>query len=321
VSEEKKTYQTHDDSEGMSNSLKKLKSIRMPEDLSGASVLDIGCNEGLFCNWAAQRGAAQVVGIDLLAENLEFAEKNYGSDTVRFERRSWDDLPDGQYDLVLWLSAMHYELDPRQVFDQVLSRISDDGLLILECGVSPSSGKEMVAVNRYGDTLLYPTMDFLIEELLADFSARWVGGPTMAEGDPVPRYVFHCRKLMTTVLLVGGDSGDGKTTLFAKFLSGAATKTLSLDRLLFQMSTQKYAHGDLQAYIKEKYDSDNLKNLHYGMDDAGLTKEFVLFLSKFVARTDKLVVIEGFLTPKARQALIEILNPRARMWDIVPSVA
>ena len=36
----------------------------MPSDLTGKSVLDIGCSEGFFCRQVAKRGARRVVGID-----------------------------------------------------------------------------------------------------------------------------------------------------------------------------------------------------------------------------------------------------------------
>ncbi len=39
-------YQSFDDEKGASASEKKLKAIRLPDDLTGKSVLDIGCNEG-----------------------------------------------------------------------------------------------------------------------------------------------------------------------------------------------------------------------------------------------------------------------------------
>ncbi|HEY1299762.1 MAG TPA: class I SAM-dependent methyltransferase, partial [Stellaceae bacterium] len=42
-------------------------------DLSGASVLDLGCGFGWFCRWARQQGAARVLGIDISRRMLERA--------------------------------------------------------------------------------------------------------------------------------------------------------------------------------------------------------------------------------------------------------
>ncbi len=42
-------------------------------NLSGKSVLDIGCNSGYYCLWAKKQGAARVVGIDTNEHRLEQA--------------------------------------------------------------------------------------------------------------------------------------------------------------------------------------------------------------------------------------------------------
>ena len=47
--------------------------MRVPEDLSGRSVLDLGCNLGEFCFECYRRGARNIVGIDNRAEYLDCA--------------------------------------------------------------------------------------------------------------------------------------------------------------------------------------------------------------------------------------------------------
>ena len=44
------------------------------EEISGRSVLDIGCNSGYYCLWAKKQGAARVVGIDINEHRLEQAK-------------------------------------------------------------------------------------------------------------------------------------------------------------------------------------------------------------------------------------------------------
>ena len=43
--------------------------------LQGASVLDLGCGDGLFTRWAAAQGASRVVGIDISEEQIAVACK------------------------------------------------------------------------------------------------------------------------------------------------------------------------------------------------------------------------------------------------------
>lgn len=42
-------------------------------ELTGESVLDVGCNSGMYCFEAARRGASRVVGIDLSRQRLDQA--------------------------------------------------------------------------------------------------------------------------------------------------------------------------------------------------------------------------------------------------------
>src|SRR5438270_12738491 len=109
-------YQSHDGEKATSDSNRKLQRIRLPEDLRGKRVLDIGCCEGFFWAAARERGASRVIGIDLDENALRFAVNKYGPHGIEFEKRHWRDLPEGPFDIVLWLSAMHYERDPLSVF-------------------------------------------------------------------------------------------------------------------------------------------------------------------------------------------------------------
>ena len=130
-----KRYQTHADAvPGMSDSQRKLRAIHLPSSLAGTRVLDIGCNEGFFCNEAIQRGAATVTGIDVLMSNIDCARKLMRP-RIRFIHQSWAQLPAGEFDLILWMSTMHYERNPRMVLDQIRDRLAKDGLFIFEGGV------------------------------------------------------------------------------------------------------------------------------------------------------------------------------------------
>lgn len=44
-----------------------------PLDFAGRSVLDVGCNSGMYCFEAARRGAARVVGVDVARHRLDQA--------------------------------------------------------------------------------------------------------------------------------------------------------------------------------------------------------------------------------------------------------
>lgn len=311
-------YQSHKGlAAGMSDSAKKLNRIRFPVDLKGRSFLDVGCNEGFFCNVAKERGAARVVGIDYDSKALAIAKDLYSG--PEFIHSSWRKLPPGPFDVVLWSSAMHYELDPVKVFREIHYRLKQDGVFILECGALDRGSKEMVLVKRHGDTRYYPTLRLLIEELLKDFAVRIVSYGELTPGDPVPRFVFHCQKRQPTVLVIRGETKLGKSSL-SDLLIPSATKVIQMDVFVNRLARGDFQHGDLQKMLKENFEKSlkmGLQWLYDEVDKKGHTGEFAKYLANTVAETDALIVIEGAISALLFEALKAELNGRARVWQAI----
>lgn len=311
------TYQTHaPDQKGMTDSAHRLGRLNIPADLKGGTVLDIGCNEGFYCKTAVDRGAGRVIGIDSSASALAIARQLYGGiPEIEFREQGWQRLPmDGPFDLVLWTSAMHYELDPLHVLKQIADRLSPSGILVLECGVNHSPGKEMTRVQRHDGALWYPTLRFLEEDLLAGFSFRRKADPEQTGTDPMLRSVYHCAKRMPEVILFRGATGIGKSTAAAA-MQAAATKTIALDMFLYRMMTAKYQRTALEQYVFAMARPTNLTEVYDGIDATGLTNEYAKELAKGVAATDRLVLIEGYMTNAQCSAFKDILRSRAKVWD------
>ena len=310
-----KMYQSHKNlDQGMSDSTRKLERLGFPLNLKDKAFLDIGCNEGFFCGVALERGATRVVGIDFEVNALEFAKKTYpGGEYVR---SSWKTLPPGPFDVVQWSSAMHYELDPASVFRQVSHRLAAGGLLILECGAFDRSAKEMIQVQRHSDTLWYPTIRLLVEDLLRDFSVRCVSEAVIAEGDPVPRYVFHCRKRIPSVMLVKNQSVA--EVVLSECLVTSATKIVRLDTYCARVSSAKFQHNDLQKIIRDTWASTgSCAAVCTAVENAGLTETFARAVAQSVVPTDRLVVIEGDLTEAFAAVLTKILEANSKVWRVV----
>ena len=67
---------------------------RIPQDLSGAEVLDIGCNGGFYSLEMKRRGARRVLGIDVddrYLSQARFAAETLGLE-IEFEKRSVYDV-------------------------------------------------------------------------------------------------------------------------------------------------------------------------------------------------------------------------------------
>lgn len=310
-----KQYQSHSPGEkGQVDSQHRLGRLQIPANLQGKAVLDIGCNEGFFCNVAAERGATRVVGIDVSEGALKMARELYGKKKIDFRHQPWTRLPEGNFDLVIWTSAMHYELDPLLIMRQIHERLTPDGVFILECGVVQVGSKEMVLVQRHDGSLWYPSKRFLEEHLLEDFAFRQVAPVEIIGTDPVPRAVYHCARRKPTVFVFRGVSGSGKSAA-AQALYDSATKVIGLDMFVHRIMVAKHHHSKLEKYVLENKRATGLTELYVGIDDAGLTADYAKLLAQAVAATDRVVIIEGYFTDRQVDALREALRGRAKVWD------
>lgn len=310
------TYQTHaPDAPGMSDSAHKLKAIQLPAKMDGLRVLDIGSSEGFFCNEIAKRGASRVLGIDLLQKNTDFARATYTDNRIEFRTQGWSNLPDEEFDVILWLSAMHYERDPKSIFHKISKRLATDGLFVLETGVFNIPGRSVKTVSRPGDTLVYPTMDYLTDVLLRDFCPKWMGGGYAVKGDPVPRHVFHCKTAKQTIVIVRGDSRSGKTYLSRKI--DCSDKTLQIDQIVNDIIYSANQHSPLEKFIKEHGQTNGgLAHLYRKIDEDGvLSLLFAKWISRMVYASDRLVTIDGDIQYQTLQHIKNEL-PRAVFWEM-----
>lgn len=106
-----------------------------PADLSGWSVLDIGCNAGFYSFEMKRRGAAEVVGIDFDEDYLaqaRYAASVLGHD-VRFERMSVYDVPSlgRQFDLVIFMGVFYHLRHPLLALD-LLRRCTVGRLMVFQ---------------------------------------------------------------------------------------------------------------------------------------------------------------------------------------------
>jgi hypothetical protein len=77
----------------------------------------------------------------------------------------------------------------------------------------------------------------------------------------------------------------------------------------------QFHHGDFQNFIKAKFNASDLTSLYEGIDDAGLTNEYVQLLACAVASSDVAVIVDGYMTDRQVDALTRELKGRALIWD------
>jgi SAM-dependent methyltransferase len=192
-------------------------------------VLDLGCNEGFFCGEALRQGAARVLGLDFNDGFLARARLRFPA--AEFRAGTWWEIPDERFDVILFLSAIHYEPEQRALLQKLAGHLTPTGVLVLECGVAPGGRKVWEAVKRGDGVRRFPTTPMLAEELLKPYAVRAMGASVMQGGDPMPRQVFHCSLRRSTALLFVGPSTTGKSTL-TRDLARRDIPLISTDQLL-----------------------------------------------------------------------------------------
>lgn len=82
-------------------------------DVRGLDVIDLGCGFGWFCRWAAEQGAASVLGIDVSENMLARARSATIGAGVAYARRDLERLalPPDAFDLAYSSLALHYVED------------------------------------------------------------------------------------------------------------------------------------------------------------------------------------------------------------------
>lgn len=106
----------------------------IPEDLTGKSVLDIGCNAGFYSFEMKKRGAARVVGIDFddyYLDQARFAAGVLGHDDIEFRRLTVYDVGAlrERFDLVLFMGLVYHLRHPLLALDLVHAHVAGDLLV------------------------------------------------------------------------------------------------------------------------------------------------------------------------------------------------
>lgn len=155
----------------------------LPADLSGADVLDVGCNAGFYSFELAKRGA-QVTGLDSSEHYLRqarWAAELMGlSDRVRFERRQIYELgaTTRRWDIVLFMGVIYHLRYPLLGLD-IVSRCVGK-LLVVQSLLSPDDSNGEVPPNLELQDRVplvrpgWPKLSFVERRLAGDPSNWWV---------------------------------------------------------------------------------------------------------------------------------------------------
>ena len=185
----------------------------IPADLTGWSVLDIGCNAGFYSIEMVRRGATRVVGVDsdprYLAQARLAAEVN-GVDLDLREMSVYDVGSLGErFDLVLFMGVLYHLRYPLLALD-VLYKDVVGGLLVFQSMLRGSESIGDVAddyafeEHRHFEDPAYPRMYFVERKYAGDPTNWWIPNRACAEAmlrsagftivDHPEAEVFLCRR-------------------------------------------------------------------------------------------------------------------------------
>jgi tRNA (mo5U34)-methyltransferase len=117
--------------------------LRLPADLSGKSVLDIGAWDGAWSFEAERRGASRVLATDSYSWDgggwgtkaaFRLARESLRSNVEDLTIDVFDMSPDtvGEFDLVLFLGVLYHMKDPIGALERVASVTSDQAIIETE---------------------------------------------------------------------------------------------------------------------------------------------------------------------------------------------
>jgi tRNA (mo5U34)-methyltransferase len=162
----------------------------IPADLTGRSVLDIGCNGGFYCIEMKRRGAARVLGIDFDDDYLaqaRFAAEVSGED-IEFARLSVYDVAaiGERFDIVLFMGVLYHLRHPLLALDLIHEHVADD-LLIFQSMQRGSTQVDAIAPDYdFGETAHfdspgYPKLHFIEKDYARDPTNWWAPNAACVE--------------------------------------------------------------------------------------------------------------------------------------------
>ena len=155
----------------------------VPADLTGWTVLDIGCNAGFYAIEMKRRGAQRVLGIDFDQDYLdqaEFAAEVNGLD-IEFRQLSVYEVASLQerFDIVLFLGVLYHLRHPLLALDLIRAHVVKD-LFVFQSMQRGDPSVEPVAPD-YGffdkapfDAPGYPRLHFIESAFAGDPTNWWV---------------------------------------------------------------------------------------------------------------------------------------------------
>jgi tRNA (mo5U34)-methyltransferase len=155
----------------------------LPEDLSGKTVLDVGCNAGFYSIEMKRRGADRVLGIDVddrYLDQARLAREVTGAD-VEFRKLSVYDLAllGETFDIVIFMGVLYHMRHPLLALDLIHEHVARDMLIFQTLQRGPAEVFEAPANAPFEEEAMfedpgYPVLHFVEREYANDWTNWWI---------------------------------------------------------------------------------------------------------------------------------------------------
>ena len=184
----------------------------IPQDLTGRTVLDIGCNAGFYSIEMKRRGAERVVGIDTNEGYLAQARFAAEISQVDIELRQLSVFEVGRleerFDVVLFMGVLYHLRHPLLALDLIHEHVARDMLVFQSMLRGQPAGPALADDYPFSETAIFddpasPRMHFVENSYAGDPTNWWIPNEACAramlrsagfsiEDQPEPE-VFICR--------------------------------------------------------------------------------------------------------------------------------
>ena len=188
----------------------------IPADLTGRTVLDIGCNAGFYSIEMKRRGAARVVGVDSDERYLaqaRFAAEVLGAE-IEFRQLSVYEVPrlEERFDLVLFMGVLYHLRYPLLALDILHEHVVGDTLVFQSMlrgtpAVRAFDRDYPFTESAHFDDPAYPRLHFVEHKYAGDPTNWWIPNRACALAmlrtagfeitDQPEAEVFICRRSTT----------------------------------------------------------------------------------------------------------------------------
>ncbi|HEX4749520.1 MAG TPA: TIGR04290 family methyltransferase [Bryobacteraceae bacterium] len=155
----------------------------IPSDLTGMTVLDIGCNGGFYSVEMKQRGASRVLGID--HDEGYLAQARFAADVlsleIEFRQMSVYDLPqlNERFDLVLFMGVFYHLRYPLLALDLLRQHVAKDWFVFQSMQRGSRTRPAIETDYQFWQTSIfdhpgYPKMHFVENSYSQDPTNWWI---------------------------------------------------------------------------------------------------------------------------------------------------